>query len=402
MHKRIIKLLKVVAIVCVTILVIELVYIGYLLQGKSIYFDGINSVIGIENGYLTVGSNNNNDKYFEKAKITKYNLKKEKKFETLYNKGYNGAFFDVLEDANGNFVAVGSYEKNDEEHEKGIRTALIVSYDKDGNLLYENDFQVLGNSKFTSITLVDDGYIVTGQSVYEDMIAGMAEDGGAFVVKYDDKLKLKWKSNLGDCKTAIYNDAVVVDNYIYAVGKSDTSVGLISKYNLSGELIESKTYEYTDKLGFTGIINSNGYLYVCAAKKMEDSNNINAVILQYNTKLSLREEEIYEDDGYSRFNQITVDENNNFIVIGTTAGLDKDKSIDGVNVFVHDGLIGKYDKDLEKISVVIYGDDRDDYFTDVINSDGTYLVTGYSSYEDGSYLSKFITYSDALKILGVE
>ncbi len=402
MHKRIIKLLKVVAIVCVTILVIELVYIGYLLQGKSIYFDGINSVIGIENGYLTVGSNNNNDKYFEKAKITKYNLKKEKKFETLYNKGYNGAFFDVLEDANGNFVAVGSYEKNDEEHEKGIRTALIVSYDKDGNLLYENDFQVLGNSKFTSITLVDDGYIVTGQSVYEDMIVGMAEDGGAFVVKYDDKLKLKWKSNLGDCKTAIYNDAVVVDNYIYAVGKSDTSVGLISKYNLSGELIESKTYEYTDKLGFTGIINSNGYLYVCAAKKMEDSNNINAVILRYNTKLSLREEEIYEDDGYSRFNQITVDENNNFIVIGTTAGLDKDKSIDGVNVFVHDGLIGKYDKDLEKISVVIYGDDRDDYFTDVINSDGTYLVTGYSSYEDGSYLSKFITYSDALKILGVE
>ena len=31
-----------------------------------------------------------------------------------------------------------------------------------------------------------------------------------------------------------------------------------------------------------------------------------------------------------------------------------------------------------------------------------YLVSGYSSYEDGSYLSKFIRYSDALKVLGVE
>ena len=61
-----------------------------------------------------------------------------------------------------------------------------------------------------------------------------------------------------------------------------------------------------------------------------------------------------------------------------------------------------YDKVLEKVSVVRYGDDRDDYFTDVIVNDGNYLVSGYSSYEDGSYLNKFITYSDALKTLGVE
>ena len=44
----------------------------------------------------------------------------------------------------------------------------------------------------------------------------------------------------------------------------------------------------------------------------------------------------------------------------------------------------------------------DDYFTDINCVDGKYLVSGYSSYDDGSYLSKFITYSDALKVLGVE
>ena len=49
-----------------------------------------------------------------------------------------------------------------------------------------------------------------------------------------------------------------------------------------------------------------------------------------------------------------------------------------------------------------YGDERDDYFTDVQYVDGSYLVVGYSSYEDGSYLSKFIRYSNALKVLGVE
>ena len=50
----------------------------------------------------------------------------------------------------------------------------------------------------------------------------------------------------------------------------------------------------------------------------------------------------------------------------------------------------------------MYGDERDDYFTDIILDHNQYLVVGYSSYEDGSYLSKFIRYSDALKVLGVE
>ena len=65
-------------------------------------------------------------------------------------------------------------------------------------------------------------------------------------------------------------------------------------------------------------------------------------------------------------------------------------------------LKGKYNKELDESTVINYGDERDDYFTDVKVVDGKYLVSGYSSYEDGSYLSKFITYSDALKVLGVE
>lgn len=403
MEKKIFKLLKFITIVCVTILIIELVYICYLLKGKSIYFDSINSVININKGYITVGSNNN-DQYFEKAKITKYNSKKEKTFETLYNKGYNGVFFDVIWDEDGNFVAVGSYEKDEDEHENGVRSGLIVKYDKDGNLIYEDDFQILGNSKFTSVVAVEDGYIVTGQSVYQDMIVGLSEDGGAFVIKYNKELRLEWKNNLGDSKAAIYNDVVVYDDYIYAVGKSDSTVGVISKYDIDGELIETSNYEYTDNLGFTGVVYSNNNLYVSTAKKVEDSDNndTNAVIIKYNLKLDFKEEVVYDDASFSRFNKIIVDEDDNFIVIGTTAKLDKEKSGEGVNVFTHDGLIGKYDSNLEKISVELYGDDRDDYFTDVIISDGNYLVSGYSSYEDGSYLCKFITYSDALKTLEVE
>lgn len=402
MEKKLFKLLKLVAIVCVVILVIELIYIIYLLQGKSIYFDGINSVINVDKGYVAVGSNNNNEKYYEKAKITKYNNKKEKIFEKLYNKGYNGVFFDVILDQEENLIAVGSFESSEKDHLEGRRIGLIVKYDKDGNLLYENTFKVLDNTKFTSVEVMDDSYIVTGQSIYSDMKVGFSSDGGAFVMKYDKELKLIWKSNYGDSKSSSYNDVAIYKNNIYVVGVTENNIGIISKYNDKGKLLDTSKYKYTDDLGFTGIVCYDKHFYVTGGKKNVETTDVDAVIIKYERDLDVDEEVTYEDKGFERFNQVIVDKNNNIVVVGTTAAVNKVDSSESVNVFIHDGLIGKYDKDLEKVSVVRYGDDRDDYFTDVIVNDGNYLVSGYSSYEDGSYLNKFITYSDALKTLGVE
>ena len=402
MEKKLFNFLKLVAVVCAVILVIELVYIAYLSQEKSIYFDGINSVINEESGYVAVGSNNNNDKYYEKAKITKYNDKKEKLFERIYNKGYNGVYFDVILDQEGNLIAVGSFESSEEDHLEGRRIGLIVKYDQEGNLLYENTFKVLDNTKFTSVEVMGDSYIVTGQSVYSDMKVGLSKDGGAFIMKYNKELKLVWKNNYGDSKSSAYNDVAIYKDNIYVVGVTDNNIGVISKYSDDGKLLETSKYKYTDDLGFTGIVYYDKHFYVTGGKKNIDSSDVDGVIIKYEKDLDIDEEVTYVDDGFERFNQIIVDKNNNIVVVGTNAKINKVDSSESVNIFIHDGLIGKYDKDLEKISVVRYGDDRDDYFTDVIVSDNNYLVTGYSSYEDGSYLNKFITYSDALKILGVD
>ena len=44
----------------------------------------------------------------------------------------------------------------------------------------------------------------------------------------------------------------------------------------------------------------------------------------------------------------------------------------------------------------------DDYFTDVTEINGDYLISGYSSYKKDGYLSKFITYSKQGKSLEVK
>lgn len=405
MEKKIVKWLKIIALVCAIVLVIEFSYIIYSVlfsEGKSVYFDGINALYSDKTGYVTVGSNNDNAQFLEKAKITKYNKKKEKSFEKLYNKGVNSSFFDIVKDEES-YIAVGNYEKDENEHDNNLRSALIVKYDGDGNVLFENDFQVLGNSKFTSVVVVDDGYIVSGQSIYENMTLGFSDDGGAFLIKYSKDLKELWKVNYGNSKSAIYNDLLVDDDTIYAVGKDDERVGIISMYSSKGKHLKTTKYEYTDCLGFTGISKIDNRLFVVGAKvNGNDISNTDALIVKYNLNCEYRDEVIYSSDGLERFNRLDVDDHDNIIVIGTTSIASRKTSSDGVSVFSYDGLIGKYSKNLESVSVITYGDDRDDYFTDIKCVEGKYLVTGYSSYDDGSYLSKFITYSDALKVLGVE
>ena len=385
--------LKYISFFCLLCLFIELVYVIHSLNNNpsiSLYFDGINSVINVNSNYYTVGSNNDNDNYYEKAKLTKYNSKREKKYEILYNKGYNSVFFDVAYD-NEDLIAVGSYEKSDEDHDDGIRRALFVKYDKDGNVKFDLDFSMLDNSKFTDIYVLDDGYLVCGQSVYKSTKVG-SKDGGAILIKYDKDGNILWVNNYGDNKTSIFNDIIVADNNIYVVGVVDNSIGIICRYDMDGNFILYNDYKYTDSFGFNDITDHDGYLYVVGSNKADD-NRYNAMIVKYDYDCNYIDQVIYESDNNSRFNKILFDNKENIVVIGNTK---KVKSFD------NDGIIGKYSLDLKEISVVFYGNERDDYFTDFIIQDDKFLVVGYSSYEDGSYLSKFIKYSDSFKVLGVE
>ncbi len=404
-EKKILRIVKLLSILCIIILIIELSYLiynKYFNEGESIYFDSINAVGVIDDNFVAVGSNNNNENYYEKAKISFYNEKCNKVLEKLYNKGYNSAFFGV-DVFDGGIVAVGNYEATMEEKENSVRSALIVRYDKDGNVVFDEDFQILGNSKFMAVKSVDDGYFVVGQSIYEAMTIGNSNDGGAFLIKYDKNGNLEWKSNYGDSKTAIFNDLYIFDDYVYVVGCNYGNVGIIAKYDLDGELVEIVEYEYTDSFGFTSIVLNDDNIVVSGGKRTggTDDNCVDAVLVKYDLDCNYLDEASFDNDMNERFNRVIIDNNNDLIVVGSLASYDEDKVNKDVNILKYDGIIAKYKSDLKLVKGVFYGETRDDHFTDVVVSDGNYLVSGYSSYEDNSYMSKFVVYSDALKVLEV-
>ena len=191
----------------------------------------------------------------------------------------------------------------------------------------------------------------------------------------------------------------MVDEFIYTVGTDEGHVGLLCKYDLEGNLLQYNDYKYTDDIGFSGIVEMDGFIYISGSNRKVGSVT-NAMIVKYDKDCTYIDQVTYENKGTIRYNKLVKDNHNHLIAIGIIV-TNKSSSYKTADSLHYDGLIGKYDEDLNEIRVVTYGEDRDDFFTDVRIENGEYLIVGYSSYEDGSYLSKFIRYSDALKVLSV-
>ncbi len=402
------KIMFSIVVICLLILLAEGIFILYKYierQNNKVYLDSANSFEKIADGYILVGSNNNNNKSYEKAKITKYDNKKEKIWEKFYNKGYNSTFYSVKSDGK-NFLAVGSYEKTKTEKKDKVRTALFVKYDENGKIIFEKNLQILGDSKFTNVAVVDDGYIVVGQSIFENMTLGVDKRGGGIIIKYDKTGKEIWRSNYGGSKSGLFNDILVDKDNIYVVGKDAARVGILVKYNSNGERISTTNYEYTDMLGFSSIVKAGNQLIVVGSKKLsEDKNDFDtdALIVKYDLDGDQLDEVTYKGKGMERFNKIILDSNHNLVLVGHTAVLDKKKTTKNLNVFKYDGILAKYKTSLKKIYIENYGEDNlDDYFTDIKEINNDYLISGYSSYKKDGFLSKFITYSKQGKSLEVK
>ena len=323
-------------------------------------------------------------------------MNREKISEKLYNVGYNSSFFGVAVDKE-DYVVVGSYEKTEEDHNAAIRRALIVKYDSSGNMIFEKDFGILDNSKFTSVIVVGDCYYVTGQSIYKNTRVGNKK-GGAILAKYNKDGELLWYQTYGSNKNAIFNDLIYENNSIYVVGTDDNCLGILVRYDLDGNVITYNDYSTTDSLGFSGITVTGEYVYVCGALRRENDDN-DAMIVQYNLDCTYINQVVYTGSGMERFNKILVDDQDRLVAIGTM-GVAQEEG--GITEYNYDGIIAKYDTNLKYIDAISYGADRDDYFTDILFHKGEYVVVGYSYYDDGNYMSKFIRFSKALKVLGVE
>ena len=414
-QKNIVKWLRVIIVLCIAIIVIELGYIGlsYYIRSKSIiYSDTLNNFSKVNDGYLVAGNSdfkkskfNSYQKEYNKAKFAKYNNDFEVEFESAYTKGYASYFSDVSEYKDG-YIAVGGVQYDKQQIEDNATDGLIVLYDKRGKQVDTKRVQIAGDTTFNKVLVCDDGFIVVGQSILQNMVIGTDPDGGALMIKYDFKLNEVWKVNYGGSKSAIFNDAIIDEDYIYAIGKDATRYGLIAKYTLSGEKVYTKTYEYTDTVGFSSIVKVNNAFFVAGSKTInidasDEDKTTKGLIVKYNSNGEVIDEVTFSRNKASRFNKIVSDDNN-LIVVGHTYKKDLEKSTKTYNYLDYRGIIVKYDTNLKRLTNNNENGEGIDYFSDVIVTNEGYLVGGASSSRElGSnnkdYRTFFLQYNKDLK-----
>lgn len=414
-QKKVVKWLKVIIVLCIAIIVIELGYIGlsYYNRNKSIiYTDTLNSFEKVSDGYLVAGNsdfknssfNSYQDEY-NKAKFAKYNNDFEIEFESAYTKGY-GSFFNDVAIYDDGYIAVGGAQYDEQQVEDNATDGLIVLYDKDGKQVDTKTLQIAGDTNFTKVLLVDDGFIVIGQSILQNMVIGNNPNGGALMIKYNFDLEEEWRTNYGGSKSGIFNDAIIDGDYIYLVGKDATRYGMIAKYTLSGEQVFAKTYEYTDTVGFSSIVKVGDNFFVVGSKTInidaKDEDKVTeGLIVKYDSDGNVLNEVTFSRNNALRFNKI-VSDGDDLIVVGHTYKKDEEKSTDTYNYLDYRGVIVKYNSDLEELSKATENGEGIDYFSDVLVMDDGYLVGGASSSEElGSnnkdYRTYFLKYSKDLE-----
>ena len=197
-NKKLLRWLKFLVIVCIAIIVVEGIYIGvkiYQSNNNTVYVDTLSSIEKLKDGYLGSGSSdfkhskyNKYSKDYQKAKLVKYDKNEKIVFESAYTKGYDSYFYDAKQTKDG-YIAVGSAAYTKTQVKEKTKDGLIVIYDKNGKQINSKTLQIAGDTKFTKVVVMDDGYLVIGQSILENMTIGNDPDGGAIMVKYDFDLK---------------------------------------------------------------------------------------------------------------------------------------------------------------------------------------------------------------------
>ena len=397
-----IKWLINVSIVCVLFLIV----IGIMAltqkkyyESKTVFYDSYNGVVVDNSNAVVVGTTDVKETIFDTnvkdnshGKITKYDYKGNIEFQNIHDKGYATAFNSVISVEDG-YIVVGTGVFSEEEKNNEGKEALIIKYDKDGEIVWEKFYHVLTDTSFKKVIEVEDGYVAVGQSIYANLEVGNHTTGGAIIVKYDKEGNEIWHNNHGGTKSGNFNDVVSVNGEYYAVGKDGTDWGNIVKFDKNGKYLWHKNYSYTDGTGLQGIAYNDGYLYVVGSKKILDASigdnddrsttNTDAVFIKFDLEGNIIFEKLFGGSNYEKYNSILV-YHNNFYIVGhicsTDAGL---KVIKSTNDKMS-GLIVRYDINGYILKKEVFGGSNNDNLTD-IDTDGISLyAVGYSNSKDGN------------------
>ena len=432
------KIIERVGIICLLIIIIELLIMVIMksIREKNIErIDNLNDIVKVSDGYIAVGESDfykskfvdvrkyeyDNTTVGEKqniiatqAKISKYDNDMNLVWENNFESDYDSDFYGVISVEDG-YIAVGSYISDYKQIEVNVRDALVVKYDLEGKVVWNNTYSVLSDTEFYKI--IDDGdgnYVIIGQSIYENMEMGNHITGGGIIVRINSEGEIISHNNYGGNKSGIFNDIIKVSDGYIVTGKDATNYGILVKFKndfdrdendnglISNKVLWQRTYSNTDNEGFTSMVLIDDTIYNVGAINISDEKDsegntvfkYQAGMVLYNTSGKYLGKYLFDEENHYRFTSATTD--NEYLYLTLLTNVD-DYGKDAIR----NSMLVKYDLDGNIIDKKLYSDNnKNNLLNKIVKINDNYLVVGTSN--DNCSLLRGCDYKSVIKIYNNE
>ena len=396
------KILIGTCIVCALVLVGSFGYFFYMkhkIEMSNVYYDNYNmsiidgeDIVSVGSSYFRYSDENEFTKGYEKGKFVKIDKEGNNVFEIQYDRGFNSTFTSVVATSDAYYV-VGSGDYSEKQIEIRVRDAFITKYDKNGKKVWEKYYGQLADTRFTKAILDDDGIIVVGTSIYEAMEVGNHTNGGGIIVKYDFDGNVIWENNHGGNKSGRFNDVIKIGEDYYVTGKDGADSGNLVKFDKDGKYVWHKNYSFTDSEGNQSLTYFNDLIYVISSKKIlgdepdekRTTDNTDGVILIYDLKGNVKNEITIGGSSFERLTSIVHDDEFMYIS-GISSSTDEfDIKLNEVeDETYYSSILLKYDKDMKLVDKVTLGGMNNDKLMNITLNDDKLLVSGLSNSDDSN------------------
>ena len=127
---------------------------------------------------------------------------------------------NVIETEDGSTILVGNSVN------KGFEDAIIIKYDKDGNMLWQKSWGGNGNDHFNNVIETEDGSIILFGYSYSTDIEGLPNKGtqDAIIIKCDKDGNMLWQKSWGGIDNNFLSQVIKTeDGGIILVGSSSST-----------------------------------------------------------------------------------------------------------------------------------------------------------------------------------
>ncbi len=284
---------------------------------------------------------------------------------------WGGSDYDYIESTvltnDGGFIALGRSKSADIDGlpNKGFEDAIILKYDKDGNLLWQKSWGGSDTDILYDLILLDDGSFIAQGITYSTDIDGLTIKGGTdgVVVRFDKDGNVVWQKSWGGSDNDYFRELSLMDDGSFLViGESKSTDisgltnkgyndGILLKYDKDGNLLWQKNYGGNKNDTFKFILDSgDGYLVVCETYSSDIAGlplkgNADYIVVKYDENGNVIWNIRWGGSGVEMFRDIDLTSDGGFIISGCTYSTDIEGLTLTQSAIESDAILLKFDKD---------------------------------------------------------